>query len=60
MSESEYIKKDKKNFAMNLPILGLHHELMFKVDNFKKYINPINNHHDNATGTLLAHFTFFL
>lgn len=30
---------------MNLPILGSHHELMFKVDdNFRKYINPFNNH----------------
>lgn len=30
---------------MNLPILGLHHELMYKVDDhFKNYINPINNH----------------
>lgn len=32
---------------MNLPILGSHHELLFKVDdNFRKYINPFNSHNE--------------
>lgn len=47
--EYKYIKKKerKKNFAMNLPILGSHHELLFKVDdNFRKYINPFNSHNE--------------